>query len=377
MVKPVVLFVSAVADRKGGAETVLLDMLRNPAIRPVLVVPQEGQLAAEAARLGVAVELYSLGIVATVRRPLRAAAAMQAAQDAMQAARRIAAIARANGAKIVHTNGLKVHMIGCLARMLFGTPVLVHQHDVPYTTTERAIWRLFLYSARHTIAAHDMCLPMQGRGVAQRAGVVMQGLSDPAAKASRRLPQQPVLGFVGRVHPYKGVHLLLDWFEAAAVRYPHITLLVRGNVSEEGKAYWAEMQPRFDRLIAADRCKIEEWRPIGEDPLGGIDILVAPSAVPEAGPRVIMEAMLRGIPAIGALSGGAVRMIPSPACGGKAADLPGFLAELERLLDPQSYAAISAAALVHAQREFGIDRFWRNINAEYASLLGTQWSTAA
>jgi hypothetical protein len=44
--RPVVLFVSAVADRKGGAETVLLDLLRNPAIQPVLAVPEQGQLAA-------------------------------------------------------------------------------------------------------------------------------------------------------------------------------------------------------------------------------------------------------------------------------------------------------------------------------------------
>ena len=86
-----------------------------------------------------------------------------------------------------------------------------------------------------------------------------------------------------------------------------------------------------------------------------------------------MEAMLRGIPAIGAVSGGAVRMIPDSACGGKAADLPGFLAELDRLLDPESYTAISAAALAHARREFGIERFWRDINAEYATILGTQW----
>ena len=318
-----------------------------------------------------AVEFYGLGAVATVRRPLRAAAAVRAARDAAQAARQIAAIARAAGAGIVHTNGLKVHVIGCLARLLFGTPALVHQHDVPYTAAERALWRMLTKAARHTIAAHDACLPLPGPAP-RRAGVVMQGLSEPPAPSPRRLPADPVLGFVGRVHPFKGVHLLLDWFEAAAARHPRLTLLLRGNVGDEGQAYWAGMQPRFDRLAAAGRCRVEGWRPIGEDPLEGIDILAAPSTVPEAGPRVIMEAMLRGIPAIGALSGGAVGMIPSPAHGGKAADLPGFLLELGRLLEPETYAAVSAAALAHARREFGIERFWRDINAEYDTLYAMQ-----
>lgn len=372
MAKPVVLFVSAVADRKGGAETVLLDMMRNPAIQPVLAVPQEGPLSVAAARLGITTEFYSLGVVATVRRPLRATAALRAARDAAQAAWRIAEIAHARGAGIVHTNGLKVHMIGCLARALFGTPVLVHQHDVPYTAAERVLWYMLMKGARHTIAAHNVCLPAPRRGLPRRTGVVMQGLSESAAMAPRSLPSRPVLGFVGRIHPFKGVHLLLEWFEAAAVRHPHITLLLRGNISDEGQAYWAGMQPRFDRLAAAGRCRIEGWRSLGEDPLGGIDILVAPSAVPEAGPRVIMEAMLRGIPAIGALSGGAIGMIPDSACGGKAADLPGFLIELDRLLDPHSYVAVSAAAMAHARREFGIKRFWRDINAEYDILLSSQ-----
>jgi glycosyltransferase involved in cell wall biosynthesis len=162
---------------------------------------------------------------------------------------------------------------------------------------------------------------------------------------------------------------LLGWFEAAAVRHPQVSLLVRGNVGAEGAAYWAGMQGRFDRLVAAGRCRIEGWRPLGEDPLGGIDILVAPSAVPEAGPRVVMEAMARGIPAIGAPSGGALQMIPTPDLGGKAADRETFLKELDRLLDPGTYAAVSAAALAHARSAFGIERFWRDVNAEYAAML--------
>lgn len=375
--RPVVLFVSAVAERKGGAETVLIDMLRNPAIQPVLAVPGHGQLAATAVRLGVPVEHYDLGAIASVRRPLRAADALRAAADAVRAARRITAIAAGAGADVVHTNGLKAHMIGCFARLLHGTPLLVHQHDVPYTAAERAIWRFFLSASRRTIAANGLCLPLHGRRAGRRAGIVLQGLADEPASSERSLPPRPVLGFVGRIHPFKGLHLLLQWFEAAAERHRNLVLLVRGDVAPEGAEYWAGLQGRLGPLVAAGRCRVEGWRPLGEDPLAGIDILAAPSAMPEAGPRVIMEAMVRGIPPIGAMTGGALQMIPTSDFGGKAGDRERFLAELERLLDPGTYALVSAAALVYARSTFGVERFWRDMNAEYRAMLGAAWVAAA
>lgn len=366
--RPVVLYVSAVADNKGGAETVLLEMLRNPFVIPHLAVPGHGVLRETALRHGIPVHLFDLGAVAQVRRPPSLADILGTARDAVRAAMALAAIARQAGATLVHTNGLKVHVVGCLARLLRGTPTIIHMHDIAYNRQEKLLWRLLAATAAHTVAASDLCYPAApATGLSPRLSIVPQGVDAPPATGPRLLPPRVSLGFVGRIHAFKGVHHLIDWFEAVQDEYPQADLLLRGRVSDEGAAYWAALLPRVERLIEAGRCRVEDWRPAGEDPLEGIDILVAPSSTPEVGPRVVMEAMLRGIPAIGYPAGGILRMIPSPALGAHAADAEAFRAALGRLLDPATYAAISAAALEHASREFGIRRFWRELAGAYAA----------
>ncbi|HTR15949.1 MAG TPA: glycosyltransferase family 4 protein [Acetobacteraceae bacterium] len=362
---PVVLYVSSVAELKGGAETVLLEMLRNPGVRPALAAPGPGTLEEFARRRGIPVHRLELGAVGSIRRPVRPGDLGRAGRDALRLASQIAAIAQATDAALVHANGLKVHVTGCLARLLHGTPTIVHMHDVPYSRAERLIWSALSRAARHTIAASDICFPTGTR----RVSVVMQGVDSPPAPVPRTLGARPVLGFVGRFHPFKGVHLLLDWFESVTAEFQDLTLLLRGRADAEGARYWSDLQPRAQRLVAAGRCRIEGWRPAAEDPLADIDVLIAPSATPEVGPRIIMEAMLRGIPAIGYPTGGALRMIPRPEVGALAANADQLRTALRRLLDPACYAQVSAAALAHAAAEFGIGRFWQSLSDVYQSVL--------
>ncbi|MGI4795584.1 MAG: glycosyltransferase family 4 protein [Janthinobacterium lividum] len=362
-----VLYVSAVAEMKGGAETVLAEMLSSPLIRPSLAVPGPGALAEFAMARDIPFHLFELGSVAMVRRPLRLTTAVQAARDAVSVSNQLAVLARTTGADIVHTNGMKVHVTGVLARRLHGTPTVVHMHDVPYSRAERLIWRGLAAGALHTIAGSPICY--DGMRRPNRVSVVMQGVDTAPARAARQLSGRPVLGFVGRFHPFKGVHLLLDWFEAVAAEYPALTLLLRGRADAEGERYWEALRPRAERLAAAGRCRIEEWRGSGLDPFDGIDILAAPSAVLEVGPRVVMEAMLRAIPVIGYPRGGGSVMIPRPEMGALADNASAFRRAVQRLLNPEEYAMVSAAALAHAAAKFGIERFWRDLHATYATAL--------
>lgn len=366
--RPSVLFVSAVAGMKGGAEAVLLDMLRSPFLRPSLAVPGPGELARRAAALGVPVHQFALGAAASVRRPLRPGKVVAALRDTVGMARRIAAIAEEAGAELVHANGLKVHAASLLARALGGQPVVIHMHDVPLSRAERAVWLALHTAAHHTIAASAICFtPAVIRSPA--TSVLRQGVDRPAAAVPRGLPLRPVIGCLGRFHPFKGTHLLLDWFEAVEDEFPQATLLLRGRADPEGQAYWQALQPRLTRLVAAGRCRVDAWRSGADDPFDGIDILAAPSVHPEVGPRVIMEAMLRGIPAIGFPAGGALEMIPHDGLGAHADSAAAFRAALARLLQPDAYARVSAAALGHARHAFGVDRFWRDLAAAHSSAM--------
>ena len=364
--RPTILFVSPVAEIKGGAERVLIDMLANPAVRPALAVPGEGPLAELARARGIPVRLFDLEAVATVHRPARPRDLLRAARGARRCARRLAAIAADTGASLLHTNGLKVHVIGGLVRLLYGLPVVAHLHDIPFTPVEKLIWRGIGASASRTVIVSRPCFP--GRRLAGRIAVVPNGVPpmvDPPP--GRTVPAVLTIGFVGRFHAFKGLHVLLDWFEHASQARPDLRLLIRGRADQEGAAYWQGLQARIAPLVDQGRCRVLGWAGPGEDPYAGIDILAVPSQTPDPAPLVILEAMQRGIPCIGYPGGGIPGLIGGPEHGALASDPAGFTAALERLLDPDAYRATSAAAATRVRACFTLEHFWTALNAQYAA----------
>lgn len=368
-VRPTILFVSPVPDFKGGAERVLVDLLSNPSISPALAVPAEGALAAYARDQGIPVRMFGLGAVAAVRRKPRARDLLQAANGARICARQLADAARDTGAVLIHTNGLKVHVVGGLTRLLHGMKVLAHVHDIPYTRLEKLIWRGVGAGATRTIIVSRPCYPAGGPNgpLPRRVAVVSNGVRPLPSQAPRRTtPAEPTIGYVGRIHPFKGLHVLLGWFEQASATIPELRLLIRGRADEEGAAYWQSLQARIAPLVAQGRCRVLDWAGPGEDPYEGIDILAVPSEAPDPAPLVIPEAMQRGIPCIGARTGGIPGLIGGPDTGALASDATEFTTALTRLLDPATYSATSAAAAARVRDTFTLERFWQAVNAQYA-----------
>ena len=363
--RPTILFASPVADLKGGAERVLLDLLDNPLIRPALAVPGEGEIADVARRRGIPLRVFDLGAVAAVRRPPRPGDLLRAAAGARRCARQLADAARETGAALVHTNGLKVHVVGALARLAHGLPVVAHLHDIPHTRLETVVWRGVSAGVTQTVVVSRPCFP--GSRLPRRVAVVPNGVRHGGeALRARTLSGAPTVGFVGRFHPFKGLHLLLDWFEQAGRARPDLHLLVRGRADAEGAAYWEGLRGRVDGLVDQGRCRLLGWAGPGEDPYAGIDLLCVPSETPDPAPLVVLEAMQRGIPVIGYPAGGIPALIGGPDEGALAANAAEFEAALARLLDPRAYAAASLAASARVRDAFGIERFWAAINAQYA-----------
>jgi glycosyltransferase involved in cell wall biosynthesis len=362
---PTILFVSPVADLKGGAERVLLDLLDNPAIRPALAVPGDGELAELARSRGFPLRFFDLGAVASAHRPPRVRELLNAADGLRRCARQLAAAATETGASLLHTNGLKVHVIGGLVRLVHRVPVVAHLHDIPHVASERIIWRGIAAAVTRTVVVSRPCFP--GSALPDRVTILSNGLrSMGSVSQARTVSNTPTIGFVGRFHPFKGLHLLLDWFEQASSLRPELRLLIRGRADQEGAAYWQSLQGRIGRLSDQRRCRVLGWAGPGENPYHGIDLLAVPSQMPDPSPLVILEAMMRGIPPIGYPAGGIPTLIGGPEHGALAANAAEFDAAVGRLLDPQVYRAVSAAAIARVNEDFAIERFWNGINAQYA-----------
>jgi glycosyltransferase involved in cell wall biosynthesis len=139
-----------------------------------------------------------------------------------------------------------------------------------------------------------------GKLIVSRQGVA-GGLVEEAARGARKQPSEElVVGFVGRLEHYKGVHILL---EAMAQIPKHLPLRLRVAGSGTEPDYLRKL------VIAAGQDKRIEFcgsisREEVPDFLRSVDVLAVPSNYMETGPLVVLEAHAFGVPVMGADLGG-------------------------------------------------------------------------
>jgi glycosyltransferase involved in cell wall biosynthesis len=119
----------------------------------------------------------------------------------------------------------------------------------------------------------------------------------PLARQLGLTPGMATLLFMSRVHPKKGLDLLLAAFALIAAALPRLTLIVAGN--DGGSGYAAELKRLAVSLGIGERCRfVGEVR--GEaklDMLAGADAFVLPSHS-EGLPVAAIEAMAAALPVI-------------------------------------------------------------------------------
>jgi glycosyltransferase involved in cell wall biosynthesis len=181
-----------------------------------------------------------------------------------------------------------------------------------------------------------------------RTAVVLNGYRAPAAPAqSPRADSRLRIGFLGSLVPAKGLDRLVDAFLGLPAGAAELHIAGAGD-----RDYEALLK---DRVAHREDVR---WHGVvrPEEFLPGLDLLVVPSLVHEAMPRVVVEALAHGVPLVAARRGG----IPEPfrgECGwlydpDDRGRLPAILREVldrREVLEPMRQAARAAAQ--HASDE--------------------------
>lgn len=109
------------------------------------------------------------------------------------------------------------------------------------------------------------------------------------------------IGFVGRIHPYKGLHILFK-----ALRFLPTAKLEVHIVGDN-----SDIVPEYQRLLGEELCNDSRVKWIGKlephlvtDFLRRMDVLTVPSLWMETGPMTVLEAWAVGVPIIGTDRGG-------------------------------------------------------------------------
>jgi glycosyltransferase involved in cell wall biosynthesis len=366
-----VLFVSAVPDLRGGAERVLLDMLGNPKIEPVLALPGRGPLDAHALHFNSPVIYFSPGWVLNVHRPLKFSAALRSIPDSLRCAAQLRRAARQHGCGIIHSNGLKVHVLAALATLFRrDLRVVIHLHDIPYSPVERLLWRLLGRLANRVVVVSRPCWP--GSELPAHVRIIPNGVASNNGAVAARAPLTGIfrLGFVGRFHHHKGLLLLVDWLAAARDAGLEFEFHFRGGSDPDDPAYWESVQRKLGQAKLLDRIRIDGWRS-GPAVYEGLDAVVVPSDCPDPLPRVVLEAGAQGLPVIALPSGGISSMIVDGRTGFLVNDAADFIDAVAKLIrEPGLRDAIGSAAQRHIAAEFTLPRFHERFDALYGELEG-------
>ena len=386
----------------GGAEASLLDIMASlRAARPSwplhLLVAGEGPLAERAASLGVSTQtlpfppavarLGESGAMAPGHRSSLVGRLALAAPPIAAYVGRLRRSIHAVDPDVVHSNGLKMHVLAAQARL---RPKLVwHLHD--YLGRRAMSARLLQWSCSRCSAviansdsvAGDVRSTLKDVPVTAVPNAVdlhrfspdgerldldaLSGLS-PAERGTVRI------GLLGTFARWKGHEVFLRAFANIGAGVPARAYIVGDAVYEtEGSQYSRdELRQLVDELGIADRVGFTGFVTQPERALRALDIVVHASTEPEPFGLVIVEAMATARPVVVSMSGGAAEIVTAgdDALGHSPGDVHGLTARLRALAsDPGLRARIGRAGRKTAERRFDRARLAGQLAPIYQSLV--------
>jgi glycosyltransferase involved in cell wall biosynthesis len=384
-----VLFVNPGRDL-GGAEQSLLLLLRELLrrdVEPTVALFGEGPFAASLARLGV--RTAYLLLTDAVRRSTRYRAGVRLADlarlgaQAVPGVAQLVALAARLRVDVVHTNGLKAHVLGGLAGRFVLRPVIWHVRDFPpegaqgrvLRVASKTLPRLMLTNSAAVAAAwRPDSNPRRVRAIGNPVDLVRfhPEVGGARIRAELGIPAEaPVIGLVAHLTPWKG-H---EEFLSVAAKVPGVRCLVAGGeiYETEGHAGYADrLRRRAVDLGLGGRVHFLGNRDDVPEILAALDVLVHCPSSPEPFGRAVAEAMAVGKPVVAARDGGLPELVEHDVTGVLVppGDATACAAAVTRLLgDPALRARLGAAGREAAERMFDPGRHAEAVLQAYREVL--------
>jgi glycosyltransferase involved in cell wall biosynthesis len=388
-----VLFVNP-GRELGGAEQsllLLLDALRERNVEPVVAGFGDGPFAAALLERGIPVSYVD--IPEAVRGASRYSQPQTRFDTAWLAARSLPAvlqlvqIARHHNVQVIHSNGIKAHVLGGMAGRLCGRPVVWHVRDFPpegmtglgLKAAARALPRLIFTNSDAVAGA------VRARAAPKVPVVTLYNPVDlerfnpkrsgSAVRAELHVPDgTPLIGMVAHLQPWKGHADFLRMAKAVSLQVPGVRFLVSGGPiyeTEGHTGYEESLRLLAGELGIADRVKFLGIRDDIPEIMAALDVLVHCPTAPEPFGRAVAEAMGAGRPVIASKEGGVPELVEDGRTGVlvPSGDITAFAGALRRLLDDQSLRQrLGSAGRLRAESMFGVEAHAEKVLQHYRPL---------
>lgn len=304
----------------------------------------------------------------------------------LPAALRLAAVARRAGADLIHTNGMKAHLLGGLAGRLIRVPVIWHLRDFPPagwagSTFRKAARRLpgAIVTPSEALAA-SVRLPgrMRARVIPDPVDLDQFQPGIPRSRIRQELGmagEEPLIGMIAHLTPWKGHEVFLEIARVVVDRIPRSRFVVVGGPIYEthGHAGYPEtLRQRTAALGLSDRVTFLGIRDDIPELLAGFDVLVHTPTAPEPFGRVLAEAMAVGRPVVAARCGGIPEVVEDGVTGFlfPSTDVGAFATAVVRLLeDPVLCRRLGEAGHQRAEARFGIEAHAAGVLEAYRAVV--------
>jgi len=185
----------------------------------------------------------------------------------------------------------------------------------------------------------------------------------------------PVIGFVARLDPWKGVEVFLRAAKHVSERAPKTRFLIIGDAPSGFEAYRDSMITLANELGLSDRVRFLGWRYRLDDipeVMAALTALCHTPVQPEPFGLVIIEAMAVACPVVAPNAGGPAETVLDGTTGYLVpiGDAEAFADRLCRLIeDPTRRATMAAAARLRAVNEYSSESFAIRLAGLYDHVL--------
>jgi glycosyltransferase involved in cell wall biosynthesis len=302
--------------------------------------------------------------------------------------RRLKALIAEQQIALVHTNSLYCLYGGWAAR-LARCPHLWHVREIPPAVPLlRPLYaQMVSRLSALVVAMTSACVEgLFGPGAAPSKVVVMPDGIDverwnPAISGERirreldLSPDVPVIGFVARLDPWKGLEVFLRAAKIVSERIPQARFLVVGNAPSGFEAYNAAMLSLAGTLGLDKRVHFLGWRYQLEDipeVMAALTALCHTPIRPEPFGLVAIEAMAVGCPVVAPRAGGPAETVLDGSTGFLVpiGDADAFADRLCLLIeDPARRAEMGRAARARVINQYSSERFASRLAELYARVM--------
>ncbi len=317
--RPKILFVTHWAQRLGGAELSLLDIMteacKNADI--YLVTTENGKLVESAKSMGINCKIIPCAKeIENIRRDKMILALLRNIRvlfSYFHFVYKFYKYVTFLKPDIIHANIPKSHVALSLSYWLYkDCTCIFHLREIfKKPSFSASLYHLLLPRQNFMVIAISEAvkrnLPPR---IKKNTVVLYNGIKIPEQIPEKKTQQQPAFLYLGRIVPWKGCHLLIDAFYLLYQRAGDLcgTLDLVGDTLYWDQSYRKSLSDKIGRLNLAEKIRLLPHTPNPQQVFYSHDILCMASDNEPFG-RVAIEAMSCGLPVISFESGGICEII--------------------------------------------------------------------